>query len=500
MAIPKEILAVERPKNTRVLAYGKNKDRFSVIQRIGCKNDGGRHIPVDGLTIGHIIDGKYVPISREEIPRITFAQVDMKKWAGYALCDGLSKDLLAELRLCYDDHDAVKIYCIAMLRVCEAGIKDYELQAAYEESFLSTFYSGVALSKNTVSAFQNNLGKAYSRIVQYMTHRTAAVRIDHHLLIDGTLKSDESCVNTLSNYSRKARIKGTRDISVIYAFDLEKMEPVCSKCFPGNMLDATAYETFISENNITSGILVGDKGFPSSSIAQYHEKHPELHYLNPLRRNAKLIKQYRMLEFTEGLSGSEWITCRKEKCINKQKWLYSFRDGRLASQEEHDWVARRIRNKNYTLEEFRIKQPEFGTIVLESDMDISLETAYRTYSSRWEIELVMRYYKHACEFDETRVHDDYSVIGSEFCNFIAVVMTYRLLNKFDKTGLFEKMTYKQIMSILSGSWKLRRKGGSEWELKELNPSRIKVLQSLGLLASEEAPEKKKRGRPKKLAV
>ena len=50
----------------------------------------------------------------------------------------------------------------------------------------------------------------------------------HHLLVDGTLKSDESGVNTLSDLSRKSRMKGSRDISVIYAFYLEKKEPVCS--------------------------------------------------------------------------------------------------------------------------------------------------------------------------------------------------------------------------------------------------------------------------------
>ena len=50
----------------------------------------------------------------------------------------------------------------------------------------------------------------------------------HHLLLDGTLQSDESGVNTLSDFSRKGRTKESRDISVIYAFNLEKKEPVCS--------------------------------------------------------------------------------------------------------------------------------------------------------------------------------------------------------------------------------------------------------------------------------
>ena len=82
--------------------------------------------------------------------------------------------------------------------------------------------------------------------------------MDHHLLVDGTLKSDESKANSLLEFSRKARTKGTRDISVLYAFDLEGMEPVCSKCFPGNMLDSTSYSAFIQEKHITKGIIVAD--------------------------------------------------------------------------------------------------------------------------------------------------------------------------------------------------------------------------------------------------
>ena len=42
MPIPKEVLAVTRPKNTVVIAYGKDKNLYSVRQRVGCRNDNGR--------------------------------------------------------------------------------------------------------------------------------------------------------------------------------------------------------------------------------------------------------------------------------------------------------------------------------------------------------------------------------------------------------------------------------------------------------------------------
>ena len=383
-----------------------------------------------------------------------------------------------------------------MLRVCMPGIKDFELKEAYDDSFLSELHSGIAFSKNTVSSFLNNLGKACSKITLFMRNRTAKVGMDHHLLVDGTLKSDESRVNSLSDYSRKAITKGTRDISVLYAFDLEKMEPVCSKCFPDNMLDLTAYELFIRENSITSRIIVADKGFPSNAAKTCFNERPELHYLNPIKRNSKRIETYHMLAFTGILVGREGVTFKKEKYIGTSKWLYSFRDAIRAAHEEKDWLKRARKNGTYDLDTFRKKQISFGTMVLESDLDFAPETIYKAYEDRWEIEIVMRYYKPACKFDETRVHDDYSVIGSEFCNFLATVLTFRLINTFDRVGLFEKMTYSKIMSVLRRAKKTKLPG-EKWRLVKLNPTHMELLRKLGILPKLEEPPKRKRGRPRK---
>ena len=495
MPIPQDILAVVRPKNTVVIAYGKNKNLYAVRQRIGCRNDNGRHLPVNGPTIGHIVDGVYVPVDTSSPANVSVSPVDLKDWANVVLSDRLFADIQKELSVVYSKSDAMKIYCISILRVCNHGIRDYELKEAYENSFLSELYPGVPLSKNTVSAFLNDLGKSVSKIVQFMRNRTAAVSMDHHLLVDGTLKSDESRVNSLSDFSRKARTKGTRDISVLYAFDLEEMEPVCSKCFPGNMLDATAYKEFLSENKITQGIIVGDKGFPESAAHEYFAENPELHYLNPVKRNSKLISRHDMLDFTGILPGYEGITFRKEKCTGTEKWLYSFRDTGKAAAEERDWLRRAKKNKTYSLEALREKQKVFGTIVLECDMDLPAETAYKAYDTRWEIEIVMRFYKSACEFDETHVQDDYSVIGSEFCDFLSTLLTFRLIKAFDKARLLEKRTYKKIMSILTRAKKARL-AGEDWKLIRLNPSQEELLQDLELIPKPEEPPKKKPGRPK----
>lgn len=498
MPIPKEILDVDRPVNTIVIAYGKDKNLYAVRQRVGCKSDGERRLPVNGPTIGHIVNGRYVPMEESNILGVSMSPIDLKEWANIVFCDTKFKYIHDELLKVYNTHDMLMIYVIAILRVCVPGIKDYELKEAYETSFLSELYPGVALSKNTVCEFLNDLGKTCSRITTFMRNRTAAVDIDHHLLIDGTLKSNESRVNTLSDFSRKAKTKGTRDISVLFAFDLEAMEPVCSKCFPGNMLDLTAYESFINENGITKGLIVGDKGFPSFAAREQFRDNPNLHYLNPIKRNSKLIEENNMYDFTEMLPGFNGITFRKGKCKDLDKWLYSFRDSSRAAKEEHDWLKHAKKNETYNLVKLREKQKVFGTVVLECDLDLPPEIVYQSYMKRWEIEIVVRFYKSACEFDETRVHDDYSVIGSEFCDFLSTLLTFHLINAFDKAKLLEKNSYKEIMSSLKRAKKVKSPG-RDWQLIKINPALVEMLQKLEILEPV-VQVKKKRGRPKKVMV
>lgn len=188
-----------------------------------------------------------------------------------------------------------------------------------------------------------------------------------------------------------------------------------------------------------------------------------------------------MLKFTNQLENFEGITYRKEKVNGGNKYLYSFRDSKKAYIEEKDYLARAKKNSNYNEEDFSSKQASFGTIVLESDYDMTPLEAYQAYSSRWEIELVMRFYKSACKFNETRVQDDYSVIGSEFCDFLSTILTFRLINSFDKEKLLETNTYKKIMSVLRRAKKIKTNDNDDWELINLNKGHEEILKKLKLI-------------------
>ena len=450
----------------------------------------GRRVPVEGPIVGHIVDGEYVPIDGKA--RVSESPVDIKDWANIRFVQYCTADLLDGLCGVYRRDDALKLYCIAVLRVCYHGIKDDELKDAYENSFLSELYPGVALSKNTVCEFHKNVGKAYAKIVRFMRDRVSKLQGSHHLVIDGTLKSDGSTVNSLSDYSRKARTKGTKDVSVLYAYDVETQEPVCSKVYPGNMLDIVAFRDFIDTDAIGKGLVIADKGFSVKTADKAFADNSGLHYLLPLKRNAALIDRYGMYEFEASLDGDPQIVCKKARIGNERKWLYSFRDASKAASEEYAYL--RKNRDGYDAEDHRLRRKEFGTIVFESDYDCPCEIVYKAYEERWLIETVFRYYKDVNEFDGTRMHSDYSVISSEFICFLSAVMSSRIVKRFDSAPALEDLSYSKSMKVLERAKKVRIDG--EWRLVRLTGKDMDVLTDLGLVPKV-ITVKNPRGRPRK---
>ena len=490
MGVPAEIRAVPRPKNTVVVAYGKNMDKYAVRERTGCRNDKGRRVPIEGGIIGHIVNGEYVPVEIDgHIPE---TEIDIKDFANVALCDHLMKDILATLRKVYCEEESEQIYCICILRACYPGIKDYQIESCYMNSFLSEMYPGVPLSKNTVCTLLRKLGQAGNRIRMFLDQRIIDMR-SKIALVDGTLVSDESNVNTFSNYSRKARLKKSRDISVIYAFDLERMEPICYKAYAGNMIDSRAFKDFIRENHLKDAVIIADKGFPPNSARAEFQKNPDLHYLIALKNNLAALKHCNALDMDMLLSGEDGITCGKDWCAALGSWVYAFRDADVAASQERAYLA--TVGENYDPDVLREKREMFGVIVLESDLDMDPLLAYRAYKERWIIEEAFRMYKDIEDLDETRVHSDYSAMGTQFVNYLSTVLSCRLVKHFGTVSELDTVPYKQVLRLLRLGQKAKDAEG-EWRPRRLCKKEAELLVKLGVFEKPIVP-KRPRGRPRK---
>ena len=499
MAVPEEVRAVPRPVNTIVDDSGTNSPkRYAVRLRASSKYvPGGNPQPKNGKVIGHIIDYRYVPLAG---PAASDGP-DMLSYGASALARSVSGDLLSDLLKIYPANEAYSIMAMATLRVIKPKVTLGRMSTHYRRTFVCRYYPGAAMSKNTLGGLLQRLGQDGNRRKGFYQLRMASVAADHHIAIDGTLKQDTSIVNDLSAYSYKARTRGCSEVSVLYAYDIELMEPVCAEVFPGNSIDAGSYASFIRDNDIRKGIIVADKGFPPSRISAELEERPDLHFLTPIKRNDRRIADNDMLSFEGVLEGMDGHVVYKKKQIRGGRYLYSYRDARKAAAEESDYLENAERKGSFEPGKYGRKASLFGVIVFESDQDLDPKTAYQCYDDRWLLELVFNRYKSDDCLDKTDVQGDFSVIGSEFVNFITTVMTCRIIRKATKAGLLDRMSYGDLMDDLASAW--RRTDAPESPRSDddgwVHTLQIvfEELEALGLSEPAPKPEPKKRGRKRK---
>ena len=196
MPIPPEILAVERPKSTRVKKSG---NRWLVIKRT-CRREGNRNIPVELGTIGEIIDGRYVEIRKT--PRSQ--KIDIKDYGEVKLCMDCAGDLLENLADVWDPADAKKFLCIAVLRAAYGPIRNRDIRLQYDTSYLSEMIPGVALSENSVSRFLLSMGKQHSLITEFM-NKCIASHSGKKVIDNGKLKNFGSVCSSMSELEIETR-------------------------------------------------------------------------------------------------------------------------------------------------------------------------------------------------------------------------------------------------------------------------------------------------------
>jgi hypothetical protein len=500
MGVPEAIRRVERPKNTVVDDSGRDGvNRYSVRERSGIKYiKHGNPQPGNGRVVGHIIHGKFVPVADRttDIP-------DSLSYGAAAFAQSVSSDIFEDLLTVYPTNEAAEIMVIATLKVLRPRIVSTRYSTHYERTFVSQYYPNVALSKNTVGALFKKLGMDGEKRKAFYTHRISRVAAEHHIAIDGTLKQDTSTVNDLSAYSYKARVKGCKDVSVLYAYDLEDMEPLCAEVFPGNHIDACSFSTFIHDNGIEKGIIIADKGFPISSITEDLKSRPDLHYMIPIKRIDRRIRDNHMLDFDTVVTGTDKNVVGKKIMLNEGKYLYSFRDAYLAGKEEGSMISRSKKKEDFDSKGYLSHRDVYGVIVFESDLDMPLDKVYKNYEDRWLLELLFAQYKGEVCLDVTGVQSDYSLIGVEFVNFIATLITSRMVKKASQAKLLDKMSYGDMMEDLSSAWRYSDTQGKpkSYDKKWVHtlPSVFEILEKLNLSESiEKIP--KKRGRPKSKLV
>ncbi len=498
MAVPAEIRAVPRPKNTVVENNGRpGPKQYVVRERSGAKYvPHGNSQPHNGRVIGHIVDMVFVPVK----DKTASSGAPMLSYGASAFVKSVVADICADLLAVFDVKEAYCLMAVASLRILRPRLSIRRYSTEYARTFVSRHYPGIPLSSNTITSLLTRVGQDLNKRREFFVRRMKAVCEQHHIAIDGSLIQDTSRVNDLSAYSRKARIKGCKDVSLLYAYDIELGEPICAQVYPGNCIDACAYRNFIATNHIEKGIIVADKGFPVSQIESELIAKPQLHYLTPLRRNDARIVKHDMLRFETVVPGIDKHVLCKKISLKSGRFLYAFKDVGRSAAEEKDYLKRAKAKDDFDSGEYFSKKDSFGTIVFESDLDLPERVVYGCYADRWMLELVFRQYKNIEGLDSTNVQGDFAVIGSEFVNFISTLATCRMVRIAEKKGLLEDQSFGDLMHDLGTAWREtdapNPPSSDDGYWVHTTKREFEVLEALGLSMPPAKPEPKRVGRPR----
>lgn len=161
-------------------------------------------------------------------------------------------------------------------------------------------------------------------------------------------------------------------------------------------------------------------------------------------------------------------------------WLYSFYDRARRRQEERDWFKAMRGRDSYDTAYADACARGFGMVVLESDLDMDPEVAWRAYDERPLVENILRHCGQGAEAVDEDTYDLDLTVGNECVNLIASVICARLVNRFEATGLLDAYTYAELMYALKSCEVVRLGEGDPWVKAATEQSVDAIIEALGL--------------------
>lgn len=474
MGIPKEILAVERPKSTRI-KY--RNGHYDVIKRTSVyikdvETGNVRRLPKEIGKVGEIINFKFVPSTPSK--KLSLENVDIKDFGNVKLCYVAGGGLLESLGKSFEINDAKKIFSIALIRSAYGNITDRDIAYRYNTSYASELIPDIALSKNTISTFLDTLGRNVNTINSFMTKKLVELDPNALIIIDGMLKNCNSDTSSFSLFSRKGRLKNSKDISLMFAYDPDTNEPLAMKVYPGNMLDATAFTDFLKTFDIKKGMIIGDKGFKEEWAKQHFDDQTQLNFLFPIEKNREIITTLNLRDY-EGVFvfQDEYILYKK---VESEGYLYySFSNQQDFNIDQRSTLAKMHKKGTFDFNKYKKQAEKFGAVVFKSDIDKTAKEIYQIYYERWIIETAFDFYKNICQLDKVRVQGDTRIIGTEFINFVSLIISSRVWRYYQSKNLEHDYSYNQLMMYLTNYKKVRDNKDSKTWTDAISVKYIKEL-------------------------
>ena len=383
--VPEEIRNIERPDHTVVV---ERKTGYAV--RLWEKDEFGNTIL--GPVVGHIINGAFVENVTDYVkpdPNKPF----MLSYGGAALVLLAALPIYSILLKVFPVNIATQILLISCLKVLYPSVTSEYMATLYKESYLSAIIPGCGLSGDTVDNLYHEIGLNKEAIEKFNNIKFEKILTEFHVIyVDGTSKVYVSKYNPLSRKTYKPKYKDLSVINLLLAYSPEEDDVLCTTPYPGSFSDTSVFRRFLVENDITKGILFGDKAFLGSTVKKLKEESPEefsdLHYIGIMKSNDKKLQSLQSMQYQGGFDSKKGnVFFKKYYDEGTNTWLYSFKNMKMSHRQENKFAEKELSNDNKESfgKDYAESQDSFGVINIESDLEFDLEVLYMIIIDRWSV-------------------------------------------------------------------------------------------------------------------
>jgi len=515
-AVPEEI---RRLKPEGIPCTVKKLNGIYYVYRFGrvANPDGTKGKPKTGEMIGKIDGGVFIPNSNmtgNRIMKLRDSSRDVWDYGAYAIVTACTGDVLERLRDCFQEEDAVAIYCLAVIDFINGKTPASYVADVFGQSILSRRFRSLPFSEDTVGKLLNNLGSHHAPCDKFqqslIDDSSSLTAIDGHVILSCSVKND------LADYGSKYRKIGNKQLNMIMAYDVEEKTPLCNYAYEGGVNDKTAVQDLFARMEFKGKTFLVDMGFYSEHDIGLYRGNGN-HFIIPVPENTIISRQARKdISFTtvftyekeNGAGGKERVNvlCREttvgeleeqyladlRKQIDetnreeerkakggkyKKKYMprterSNWPDDRVLicrDQEMHDALYKEYEAKigaddNFTEGQLKEMEPSLGLIILRLDRkDLSPGEGYSTYKFRWGIETNNDHIKNEVGYKSLQKQSYYSIQGVAFIELVEGLVESRFASKkaasqdksvrgYSKKECIIKANHAKVMSEKDKKW------------------------------------------------
>ena len=321
----------------------------------------------------------------------------------------------------------------------------------FEGNYAKICYPNVDLSSQRISDFLKLLGDENLQRKFFKQYIPAYAESNEGIIIDAT-----SLPNQIHMPITQWGLSGEeidKQIRFLLVVDKKNSMPLFFRYFAGNIVDVSTLKNTINELQkfgIKENYVYMDAGFFSEdNILELYAQ--EINFLTRLPSMRTIYKELILSEvksierYENAVQYGKRALFIKQKKINlfgKDAFAYIVLDPERKGRETKNFLLQNIKNKENSIEELEFEMTKRGIMILVSSFELKKEDVVPAYYVRQTAEKLFGFSKDDLSLLPLRVHNEESLRGFLFMQFVTLIAFVHIKNKLGKYHNVEEILLK----------------------------------------------------------